>query len=332
MQLIVFFLRKIYALFIVFGCLGVELFAEKASVLERACTPVEAKGASSSFIGVDQRLNALITRIVTALKDGDKKTLETFFHKKLQQNGIDLDDLFSRLHLIYRPPYKFSVARLWELKTAEAVDKLFCAKDALYLKPLYGYAQQYYLWLSVIGKKEMGRIVVALVAPKSKWTIGALHIQQWTHQGLDFNDWLVKAEAKKKKKKMLSYAMFDIAIKLLQDNPFMHFPQKQNIRRVQQGVMVTSEWKEKIRSVAKKWHIIFINSVLTQNGVGVLLRVQIPKVLSGKEINGLCRSMLDSFKTHSWFADFSGIKCSFVVKGEDPSKEGVLGGIYLPVK
>ena len=354
------------------------------------CIPRQNK-TPTAFKNIDPRVNGLIAQILESVQAEDKKKLRAFFHPRLQRNTIDLTDFFARLRLTYRAPYTLNVTRLWELQTIDSVAESFCSLDTLYLRPLYGYPLQYYLWLSVVGKKELGRIIIVLVEPGARkrqkegsearkrqkegsearkrqkegsearkrqkggsearkrqkegsearkrqkgdskiqgWVIGALHSQQWTHHGLDFNDWLGKAEAARKNP-MLSYLMYDIALKLLKDSPFMRFPQKETIRERQQKTITTDRWKKKIKNTVPKQSIIFVNSILTQNGIGILLRIQITQAISGKGLNNLCRTTLTAFKAQKWFAGFSGIKCSFVIKGEDPSREGVLGGIYLPL-
>ena len=188
----------------------------------RTCRPL-ANSSMTSFAEVDPPVNKLIAAILAAIKQEGHKALHALLHPRLQRSNIDLGAFFTRLRFIYRAPWTLNVTRLWELRPAQSVAELHCVADTLYLKPLYGYELQYFLWLSVVGKKELGRIIVPLVKRRDKWVIGALHTRQWTHLGLDFNDWLGKA-MQTQQEPMQAWALFDITQKLLQDSPFMRFP------------------------------------------------------------------------------------------------------------
>ena len=294
----------------------------------RICRPLPNL-SMTSFAEVEPALNKLIASLLTAINKENRKALHALLHPRLQRLGTDLETFFTRLRFIYRTPWTINVTRLWELRPANTVNELYCAADTLYLKPLYGYELQYFLWLSVVGKKELGRIIVPLVKSRGKWVIGALHTRQWTHLGLDFNDWLSKA-MQAQHVPMQAWALFDITLKLLQDSPFMRFPQLIALRKAQQQVMSSAQWQAKIIQTARKHEVIFVNSIFTPDGVGILLRLHLAKVLSGRDLNRTCRDLLAIFKQQQWFKSFRGIKCSFVVKGEPPDREGALGGIYLP--
>ncbi len=292
----------------------------------RSCRPLP-NSSPTSFAMVEPAVNKLIAAILTAISKENSKALHALLHPRLQ--GIDLGAFFTRLRFIYRAPWTINVTRLWELRPAQAVEELHCVADTLYLKPMYGYELQYFLWLSVVGKKELGRIIVPLVKSRGKWVIGALHTRQWTHLGADFNDWLAKA-MQAQRVPMQAWALFDVTQKLLQDSPFMRFPQRASLYEAQQQIMPTAQWQGKITQIAGKHEVIYVNSIFTPDGVGILLRLHLAQALSGRDLNRTCRDLLAVFKQQQWFKGFRGIKCSFVVKGEPTDREGALGGIYMP--
>ena len=294
----------------------------------RSCRALDNKSLTS-FAAVEPQVNQLIAALVAAIKKEDNKALRALLHPRLQKGNVDLDTFFKRLRFLYRAPWTLNVTRLWELRTAESVAELHCAADTLYLKPLYGYETQYFLWLSVVGKQELGRVIVPLVSSRGKWVIGAIHDRPWTHLGFDFNDWLTKA-MQAQAVPMYAWALFDITQKLLQDSPFIRFPQRAALLKAQQQIMPTAQWQAKIKKIASQHTVLFVNSIFAADGVGILLRLQLAKELSGKDLTRTCSSLLAAFKQQQWFANFSGIKCSFVVKGEPTDREGVLGGIYMP--
>ena len=314
---------------------GVSVYALAAPPSPTTPTPVArtcralANSSMTSFAEVEPSINKLIATILAAIKQEDHKALHALLHPRLQRSNIDLGAFFARLRFIYRSPWTLNVTRLWELRPAQSVAELQCVADTLYLKPLYGYELQYFLWLSVVGKKELGRIVVPLVKRRSKWVIGALHTRQWTHLGLDFNDWLGKA-MQIQHEPMQAWVLFDVTQKLLQDSPFMRFPQLVALHKAQQQIMPTAQWQEKITKTASKHEVIFVNSILTPDGIGILLRLHLAKALSGRDLNRTCSDLLAAFKQQQWFKGFRGIKCSFVIKGESTDREGALGGIYMP--
>ena len=292
------------------------------------CTIVANKGLTE-FKNVDPEVNKIIAKIIQAIKDNDSKNLQTLLHRRLQKKTFDVKQFFSRLQHFYQV-HNVSVTRLWHLQTADSVKEIPCLHDALYLKPLYGYRSQYYLWLSAVGKNELARLTVVLVK-NSRWVIGALHTQQWTHLAKDFNDWLTNSKPTKLNK-MLNYAEYDIAFKLLSPTPFMRFPQRQQVHLAQQQFITTKQWKTTVKATATDHNIIDSGTLLSPKGVGLLLRIQLAKELSTNEIRKMCKKLLGRYQQQPWFKGFTGIKCSLVVKGEDPRREGVLGGIYLPIQ
>lgn len=292
------------------------------------CTIVDNKGLAE-FKDVDDEVNAIIAKVMTALKDNDSKNLQALLHRRLQKKTFDVKRFFSRLQHFYRV-HNVSVTRLWHLQTADSVKEIPCLHDALYLKPLYGYRSQYYLWLSAVGKNELARLTVVLVKNKS-WVIGALHTQQWTHLAKDFNDWLTNSKPAKLNK-MLNYAEYDIALKLLSPTPFMRFPQRQKVHFAQQQFITTKQWKTIVKATATDHNIVDSGTLLSPKGVGLLLRIQLAKELSTNEVRKMCKKLLARYQQQPWFKGFTGIKCSLIIKGEDPSREGVLGGFYLPIQ
>ena len=94
--------------------------------------------------------------------------------------------------------------------------------------------------------------------------------------------------------------------------------------------MPTEQWQEKITKIASKHEVISVSSILTPDGIGILLRLHLAKALSGRDLNRTCRDLLTVFKQQQWFKGLRGIKCSFVIKGEPTEREGALGGIYMP--
>lgn len=280
--------------------------------------------------GIAKSLQATIAASIDYISNRKIDALTKQFHPRLQKGGIDLPDFFKRIEMLYRKPYKVSIARLWELHPAGEVEPITCQADALQLKPMYGFKQQFFLWLSVIGNSEMGRVLLVYVPNgKSAWHIAALHSQQWTHQGYDFNLWLQQAQ--KDKQKMLAYVKYDIAAKLLRDSPFISFPQTKLIRAKQQQLITTANWKGNIKAVLKqRAQVLGIETILAAGGIGILLRFDLVKEISLIDSRNLCNSVLRQLQAKTWFQGFAGIKCSFVLRGEDPSKEGVLGGLYMP--
>ena len=305
------------------------LLASQAGEARRCLVRSDAAGVQQS---VDATLRTLSKTIINSIVAGKERPLQALLHARLQKQGVNLGEFFSRLQLLYRRPLSVQVARLWELETKSKVEELYCERDALYLKPTYGFARQYYLWLSVIGKREMGRVLLVLVQKDKRWVITALHTQQWTHLGYDFNNWLKQAVASKKQP-MLAYIKYDIAAKLLQENPFMRFPQTAVILAKQQQLLTTNKWEETIKQAVGSLVLVHsLETLLTVEGIGVLLRLRLNKQKSGKETQRLCTQILERLQTRAWFQGVAGIKCDFLLKGEEALQAGVLGGIYLQAR
>lgn len=304
---------------------------QSSAAINTATRQCIVRNKDAQLQGIAKSLQTTIAASIGYITSRNIPALTKQFHPRLQRAGIDLPDFFKRIEMIYRKPYKVNIARLWELQPAGEVEPITCAADSLQLKPMYGFKQQFFLWLSVIGNSEMGRVLIVYVPnTKTAWHIAALHSQQWTHQGHDFNLWLQQAG---QDKTMLAYVKYDIAAKLLQDSPFISFPQTKLIRSKQQQLISTANWESKIKAALQpRTQVLAIETILAAGGVGILLRLGLPSPLSGTDSRKLCASVLQQLQAKPWFQGFAGVKCSFVLKGEDPSKEGVLGGLYMPAR
>ncbi len=293
----------------------------------------------------DESLDEAIKEVIKHFNARNVSELQTYFHPRLKVTKTAIRDIFSSIDRVYKIPFEVSVFRLWLVNNPTfTADGVLCDEGLIRLFPLYGHPLQTHIWLQLMGQKELGRIFLTLVpltAEKNipgavkgvqgvEWKIGAFHIQQWTHREKDYMAWTEEAlQAEKKGLKEAAFIKYDLATKLSDGGPYLQMIVRDEILKAQKGVMEKSAWETEIKKQLKDWTILYLASILARDGAGIVIRIEVPKELSSKELHENCRTIGRELDKKPWFEEMGGIKCSIVVKGEDPTKEGVLGSIYM---
>lgn len=295
----------------------------------------------------DEGLDQAIKDILFFYNGRDVVGMQSYFHERLKVTKAAIRDVFSDIDRLYKTPYEVSVYKLWMLNNPKRLaDGALCENGEYRVFSLYGYPLQVGIWLQVMGRKELGRTFILLVpipqnSPDKKlkgpigkdgiaWRIGALNTQQWTHAEKDYVAWTQEGIKEQKASMMpAAYITYDLAAKLSDGGPYLQVVARDEIIKARDQVFSKDAFENEVRKVLKDYRVLYTASMLSVNGAGILVRIEVPGELSSNDVHKTCQKMGLEFTKQKWFQNLKGLKCSYVIKGEDPSKEGVLGGVHL---
>ena len=303
------------------------LFADS---LDKASCKTLDVGPKGGLLKESPDLDEFIRKILAGLKKSSAADLLPLFHSRLKVGPGLLNEQFSSLERTYHKPLDFSIYKAWAFNSVDGAVAGFPCLDGLEAFPLYGYPLQFGLWVQVLGQIELGRIYIPIVPAEGGWRIGAFHIQQWTHAGKDFTAWHDAAQKSLSKNiPVATWVLYDISAKLLNGGGLIKFPAVDYLLEAQKKIMTKAEFDTAVAANVTKLKPVYIASILTVDGAGILVRMATDRDLSLPEVTGTCEDIARLMIEKKWNQDLAGIKCTYVLPREDTQKEGVLGGIYL---
>jgi len=313
--------------------LRLKLF--KDSLNTRRCLTLP-KSLTNGSRSIDPELNQFLNDFKTGIEKLDATKLLPLFHPRTVTNLAPVNDLLFSMKLKLGAPFEVSTFRLWAVNTVDGTPTpVVCGgldHTELQFWPQFGYNLEFAIWIQVLGKQELGRIFATIVNKDDKWYIGALHYHQWTHGGKDYEHWFLSGKKDLEKKHDHSaFVKFDIATKLVDGKKQFLLGIHNQLKSYQKQILVRSKWESDIKSILNEWKVLYLNTILGPNGAGIIIRIEIPGEISANDLTRDCHKMGKTLKNQAWFSNLDGFKCSYVMKGENPGKEGKLGGIYLPL-
>ena len=309
-----------------------QIFAEGAK--SPSCKII-SRGPGVKLESIDASLQLFTSNLLDALKNTKEEQLETFFHPRLKGAGNIGRRLFATLRNRYATPWDFSVSRVFALYTVSG-EKLVlpCPDDNIAITALYGYPIQFGIVFSMMAQNELSRIFALVVPRQGVWYVGGFHIQQWTFMSKDFEAWANEGiEAMKSGDNTNAYLKFDIAQKMLFGGDFLSYPIKEKILESRAAAMSKEGFLDKIKQTSKNSALVYAGTALLNDGPGILIRERLTKDVTTPEIKEACtksaKAMLDAGTIKP---DMGGVQCDFIYPGENPKKQGQVGGFYLSHK
>ena len=305
-----------------------KIFGAKLS--QRACE-ILAKDPSVETIGSDVTLQNTVRGIIEALRTNNEKTLRDYFNPRSKVKSGHVLASMAGLKKITGPNLSITNYRTVALNSPDGgTAPIECEDTGVLIHPLYGYPLTVGVWLQASGDSEVARVFAELVPDEKSWTIGAWHIQQWTHAGKDFVQWYqLGQEEAQKARKGSAFIAADIASKLLDGGGFLVFPIKTDADQLRDSQMTREAWFQTIKASFPSDNVIYAGTLFAREGAGVLIRFGIPGELSANVIKEHCQSRLKLAQEKEWASQIAGIRCSYNLPREDSKREGVLGGLYV---
>lgn len=302
------------------------------SQVKESCSQINMRDYKSASTSTLKPLSELIQDLTTGLKAYETKAILKLLHPKLNTKYNDLDKILQKMKFRLGILDNVTIFRLWKLSgiTKDSLSQGISCDSETVVYPHYGYDSHYVLWLQAMGNKELGRLFVTLVNLEGEWKIGYFHFHQWSLGQKDFLGWIIDADKDLEKSQYESaYLKYDCAKKLLNSTPHFMINARRTIEKHLQEKIPNEFWLGRMKKSFPNENVVFASSMFVQGGLGLIVRFLLKKEISTKDIRDHCKKQLSTILAKPWFSSLEGIKCSYVVPGEDIKKEGYLGGLYL---
>jgi hypothetical protein len=308
--------------------LRAKIFGE--SINKPSCQIVD-RGPKVNLGKLDAKLGEFGNQVLSSLVGKDEDKIGRFFHERLRAGKDFGKRIFSVLKVTYDEPWQFSIYRVFALNTVDGDKQQFNCDEGLHVTSLYGYNLQMGFWVQVMGENELGRIFFIAVPKGDTWKIGGFHVQQWTYQGKDFQQWFLAGTAALDAKQTLqAYMGFDIAQKMLFGGDFLDYEAKPELLKARDIAMPKDELKLKMQALFPKRDMVYVGTVMPKDGPGWLIRERLDKEIPLEQLTSRCLSIGKTLISNKWLVEGNGgVNCNFLLPREDPEAQGKLGGFYF---
>ncbi|MBF0443487.1 MAG: hypothetical protein HQK54_16390 [Oligoflexales bacterium] len=308
-----------------------NLFPEKKAKPAPACKVLD-RATLSKLKETELGLSLFTQNLVKYLNENNEKQFEELFHPRLRNKSENLGTkFFASLRHGYIKPWQFSIYRIFSLFTVNG-DKqdIECPEENIMITSVYGYHLQIGLWVQLMSQNELARIYFPIVPAKDKWYLGGVHIQQWTFKEKDYEKWVKEASGSLEKGDRLgAFLRLDVAQKMLFGGNFISFKVKNQIITARDESYKKEDLLKEVSSLIKSSNIVYIGTILGNDGIGLIIREKIEKDYTTAELEKKCLEMgYALIDGHILKPGLGGIKCDFIFEGEDPGRDGQLGGFY----
>ena len=305
-----------------------QIFADS---LDKAGCKTVTTAPKFDVKNVDGALQGFLETLIESLAKKKKYVLPGLFHERMRVNSKMMRQTILEIQSPLRAPINYSLYRLWAINTVDgSPNQVLCDDGDFEVLPHYGYDLQFGLVLQALGQRELGRIYISIVPTPKGWRIGSLHFQQWTHASGDFQAWAKAAQKDAEAGfKPAAFIKFDIAAKLVEGSKHFYLPVHKDAIGARDMVMSRDEWEKEIRSLLKDKEVAFLAGLLANGGAGLLVRIRVKEQPAHSWVKDTCRSVVSDLKKAPWSKQLQGVRCNYLLPKEDPSRDGIVGGIYL---
>ncbi|MFK7872946.1 MAG: hypothetical protein AB8C84_07205 [Oligoflexales bacterium] len=282
--------------------------------------------------GAQEKLKILLKSI----KEQDAIELSQLFHPRLKMTPSKIGQALIQMKLGLKGPLEVSMHRFWALQNVEnSIQSLSCPYTTeVSLYPQYGYPLMFGVWIQILGQEDLGRVFVTFVPHHDRWVLGGFHYMRWSYHGLSYEHLLQRGEQRRLVGDTFGARMwFDLSGKYLSGAGLYELPIQKEIFQFRDQVLPENEWKFEVQKLLPGHKVKHIASLFTVDGFGLLIRTQIvhkPSDSLTEQCQGIIKSLQKSNPV--WWGGISGVRCSFVMAGENFLQEGRLGYIYLPTR
>lgn len=291
-----------------------------------------SRGPSADLNTLAPELQTILSTLIQKIENKDPQGFKKLFHPRARVKRDIGDRIFSILSNRYGKKWDVSIFRVWLLHSALKDKTPFDCKYTDGFKPVsrYGYQNQFFSILQVLGESELGRIIVTTAETAKGMVITGFQIQQWTHQGRDWVYWTEKGNKYLNNNKPLNaYKSYDVAQKLLQAGDFIIYEYLPDILKTRDSIYTQVELVDKAKKTFKRDDFAYIGTTLNQEGTGLIIRLRLQKELATDKLQTQCQNLGKAMLKNQWLnKGDGGIKCSFLLPHESPDKDGKLGGLY----
>lgn len=308
-----------------------------------SCTTV-SRGPKTGLRDKVSAADAAIEVVMAAINAENLTTVIPLFHPRLNVSEKQIAEALNDLRRTLGSPVKASIFRTWLFDTVDGSPlDLDCDGGEFRVSTHYGYDLSLGIWLQVLGKGELGRLYFSLVPKDGKFLIGAWHLHQWSHIGLDSVAWQDKvSKFSTVLERPSAFLLQDIALKLLDQKVFVVPQAVIAVQQKRDQIMAQGDWEKVATETARRLDpseqtgnaaaapdITAIRTALAQDGAGINFYARVPGDISARDFESRCIAIARKFFSSSSWKAVDGVKCHFVLPAEPADKEGKLGGQYF---
>lgn len=297
------------------------------------CTRI-GQGPKAKLENIDSQLNLMLHDVLKFLSGDSSVNIHKLFHKRTRVKKRIGKEIQSILKKTLIEPFNFSIYRIWTMYSEDLNKHIHQCEEGVSITSLYGYKVQFGVWIQVLARNELARIYVSIVPNKSSWKIAGFHIQQWTHLGKDFEAWTREAlEDKANGQTVTAWTKFDTAQKMLFGGDFLSYTVRSAILENRDQTFSREKLRAFINNQLNDADIAYVGSMLGSDGAGLLIRERLKKEISVNDMKARCNNLgRRLIKVNAISNSSGGIYCGFLAPREDPTKDGALGGFFIPRK
>lgn len=291
-----------------------------------------SRGPGVALQDTEVTLHTFLEKFIADLQQKKFAHLNQFFHPRAKVRSDIGEKIESIINSRYDAPLQYSIFRVWRIKSPSASKQILdsCPEsDGAKIITSFGYNEQFAVWIQIMGQNELGRLIVSIAPDKGWISIVGFRIQQWTQSGDDWRTWAMKGQAAEAKKNVReSYIAYDISQKLLEGKDLVLYPAQVDIIKKRDSFFTQPQLVETINKDLGITTTAYVGTLLAKEGSGLFLREYIAKELPTSKLNAMCLERGQKLEKAGWLNPTQGLRCNFLFKGMDPTKDSGLGGFY----
>ena len=300
----------------------------------------DSSSLSEQFAYISDDFGKYVQTIIDNINNYEFDKLSMLFHPRLKASEQAIRKSFKNDALIGVPHKKYnpvsaSLIKIFAIYNHNHTsDDIFCKEHDMYLSGQYGYKLQFFIWINLMNDYQVSRLMINVVPSKSNLYFGVFFLQPWTHENKDYKQWMNLASTDEKNNKPMSaYIKYDLAKRLMFGGSFFRLKDEDRLKEHMLKYLNHNVWLDKLKKTLPSNPRVFLvkaNSVLTDKGIGLMMRFALDRLWSTVEIKQHCNSVIKVLNKQAWFDTITGIRCGYNTPYEtDYKKDGALGSIYL---
>ena len=287
----------------------------------------------SGYQHVGEGFGTFLYELHSALTNRDYPRLASFMHPRLKANAAMMAKAIGALDIGTKSTVSFH--RIWAIYSYDnSSTDIPCPAEDITLSGHYGHQLQFFIWMSLAGDKEIGRVLVSVVPVDGHLYLGVLRSQMWTHSAKNPTQWIQMADAELQKNQPISaYVKYNLAHKLMNGGSYLKLGLAKKVQSFLTTRMSEASFLAEVKKLLPPVNSAVIAQVvpiLTRGGAGLYFKFAIPEEWSSKAINQHCAAALTTLGQYDWMKNLTGIRCGYYLPTEkDYSKSSYLGTLYL---
>jgi hypothetical protein len=302
-------------------------------IVPRASSQISnTKMAKATYSWFDGQLQIALLELIDHMENQDGEALAKLFHPRIKASAAELRSILSTISSRIGEPVQPSIGNVWALLTEKLKPvEHYCQGEQIGVWSQSGYPVQIGVWLQLLGSEELAKGFLLLVPYENRYVIGAMHFQQWTHQGKTPEQWLTEVEKlAKANHELASFAYLDIVAKLVNPSPHYRLDVFDQIYQLQKSSLKKANALDQLRRVFPSDKLVYTGGILHQKGIGLLIRMEITEEPSLNETKAACERIWKTLGDKKLTDGLEAIRCSYIFPKEKKTTDGVLGSVVAP--